>query len=461
MKIKLVHVLINQPGKLHSPPLGALYLAAVLRQNGFEIELADYGHLRGTPLRSSDLTRVLDDDADVVAVSCMINVLPLLLRSLQELRRNRPHKKIVVGGPGFGGIASELVCRFDCIDAVAVGESESIIVPLMRALENRRSLHDVPGIEFRENGAVVSTPRPPLIAELDDIPLPAFEMVTIGDYQHVGIEATRGCPFHCTFCDVAPAWLRKHRTRSPENVIREMSILSRNGVGEVAFVDDLFVIDQQWVRSFCRSLLRSGVRMQWRCNAHINLVRDEGLLQLMQDAGCDCIFFGIESGSDRVLAAIKKGFTVAKALKAVERAAKYFEIETNLIWGFPFETGDDVRSTLDLQARLEELGVSVGLCMAIPLADSDLYAASRADIRFSPAAPNMLYMDYRELVDEEREPIERIITDNPHALSAFHHFANPRLREHLRIVDARARRGQQAEKPGPETSRQAEEWFDF
>jgi radical SAM superfamily enzyme YgiQ (UPF0313 family) len=470
VKIRFVHFLINQSGKPHSPPLGPLYLVEVLRRNGFDVELVEYVHRRGTTLAAAPLTAAMDGDCDVVAVSCMINVLPVLMLALRALRTRQPHTIVVAGGPGFGGIAAELLGGFDAIDAVAIGESESIVGPLMRALQARRPLHEVPGLFFREGGKVVATARPPLVADLDTIPFPAFDLVSVKRYQHVGVLGTRGCPFRCTFCDVAPAWLRQHRKRSPENIVAELSWLHDKGVRRVGFVDDLFIIDRAWVRSFCRALLRSGLQMAWRCNTHVNLMRDESLLALMRDAGCDCVFFGIESGSDRILKAIKKGFSAADALDAVDRASKYFALQSNLIWGFPFETPDDVRATLDLKDALDDRGVEVALPMAAPLADSELYAACRSRIRFSTSAPNMFFMDYAEMRADERRLVERIIVANPHAMSAFHHFEYPHLAECVDLVagGGKPRRKVRSTAAGRvkktrrrRPKREEKRWFDF
>ncbi len=433
MKITFLHVLINQVERPHSPPLGPLYLVSVLREAGFDVSFRQFAHVKGTPLRCEDLARSMSGDAEVLAISSMIDALPLILMTLARVRRLEPGRTVVAGGPGYEGIGEKVLKTFDVFDIVARGESESNVVPLMQAIRDGSDLGRVPGICYRDGDDMRTTPRPKRIENLDSLPLPAFDLVNFSDYRYVPMIASRGCPFRCTFCDVAPAWGRLHRCRSPENLLSEMAALAReHGVTKIGFVDDLFVVDRRWVRRFCELKIASGLTTEWRCNGHVNLM-DEDMLDLMKAAGCVATFFGIESGSDRVLKKIKKAFTVEKALETVERTLSRFPVHTNLLWGFPFETEDDLRQTLALRRRLTRMGVEPTLVMLAPLASSPLYS-EKDPLHFDPDVPNMFYADYADLEESVRPGLNALLRSDSHIFSAFHHFPSPYLDKAIELV---------------------------
>jgi len=429
IRICFVHILLDQQGKPHSPPLGALTLVEILRQAGHDVSFLQFCHRRGTPLSWQDLAAALDGSHDVVAASLMLNALPLLALAARQVRAMRPHMRIVAGGAGFAGTATAVLEAIPALDAVATGESEQIIVPLMAALRDCGDLSTVPGLAVRLDGRVIQTPPPPLIDRLDEIPPPALDLIRLDDYHHVPLWASRGCTYACTFCDLAPSGGRRHRRRSPENVVAALSQLQLvHGVNRVGFVDDLFVLDRNWVRRFCELKRQAGLDARWRCTAHVRLL-DDDLLATMADAGCDSVFIGAESGSDRTLGAINKPFTTAQAEQTLNMAASYVAVQTNLLWGFPFETADDVQQTLLFRRRLIEAGIGVEMVMLAPLALAPITLKAGNLAVFSPSAPNIFYRTYADLVETERAELLATLRAHPQAYGAFYHFPVPHLEQ--------------------------------
>lgn len=433
MKITFIHILLNQPLRPHSPPLGPLYLVSVLRQAGYDVDFRQFTHLRGTPLSIQMLADFLMSVPDgILATSSMINALPLLLLAIPQVRRRRPGLKVIAGGPGYNGIAESLLSEYPIFDAVATGEAEAIIVSLIEALFTCIPLDFVPGISFKAGGVVRTTPSPQRIGTLDALPYPAFDLIDFGQYHNVPMIASRGCPYSCTFCDVAPAWGRKHRRRSPDDVVAELHFLrERYKCTEVGFVDDLFVLDRSWVRRFCGLLVESGLDMRWRCTGHINLM-DDDLLMIMRDAGCEAVFFGIESGSDRVLRQIEKGFCVDKILDTVQRTLLQIAVNANLMWGFPEETPSDIEQTIWLRHELARLGASCSLVFLAPLASASLYRTNiggTTPLVFSPGSPNIFYGDYVDLIVEDRQRINSMISASPNLFCAFYYYQSKHLEE--------------------------------
>jgi radical SAM superfamily enzyme YgiQ (UPF0313 family) len=157
-----------------------------------------------------------------------------------------------------------------------------------------------------------------------------------------------------------------------------------------------------------------------------------------EPAGCEAVFFGIESGSDRILRGIEKGFGVDKILDTVRRTVPHMTVNANLMWGFPGETPDDTDRTLKLRRELEQLGVSCSLIFLAPLSSAPLYRASseKAELlTFSPRSPNIFYEDYDDLIPEDRPRIDSMISASPKLFCAFYYFRS----EHLEQVWDRVR----------------------
>lgn len=418
--ITFLHLLINQPEKAHSPPIGVLALVAALRQAEIGVEFTQFTHLRGTSLDPAQLHRIMAESQPIIAVSTMINSLPLLVLALRLLRKTNPEKTVVVGGPGMVGIGTSVLKHTPEIDVVAFGEGESTVVPLFKALAARSSLRDVPGIHYRQQGAILTTRSTMRTAELDQLPLPDYSGIDFTKYHSVGLMASRGCPFSCTFCDVAPAWGRRNTHRSVEHVLDEMQRLSEErGVREFGFADDLFVVNRKWVEEFCARKVSRGITASWRCCGHINLVSPT-LLASMASAGCKSIFYGVESGSNTVLRRIKKNFSIEKAFEVIGWSLKHMEVTTNFMWGFPEETPEDLDQTLFAAKFVEELGAAASLLMLAPLNQAPMSAD--AAIRFDASAANIFCADYRELAQRYRADWHALVESNPTVYGAFYRF---------------------------------------
>lgn len=355
----------------------------------------------------------------------MINALPLLVMALRQLRLTHPEKVVVVGGPGMVGIGAAVLGSTPEIDVVAFGEGECTVVPLFSALTNGESLRAVPGIHYRQQGALLTTRAATRSADLDSLPLPDYTGIDFSKYHSVGLMASRGCPFHCTFCDVAPAWGRRNTQRSVDHVLDEMERLhDKFGIDEFGFADDLFIVDRKWVDSFCSRKVNRGIDVRWRCCGHVNLVKP-GLVESMAAAGCISIFFGIESGSNAVLRRIKKNFSIEKAFDVIEKSLVHMEVSTNFMWGFPGETPEELDKTLYAVQLVEKMGGLANLMMLAPLNQAPMSAG--AAIRFDPAVPNIFCEDYLELVDQHQQEWQDLVASYPAIYSAFYYFETPHM----------------------------------
>ena len=415
-------------------PLGCLYLARALEDAGFAVDFRDYQAAEADdPFDLSNFLEFLADPAPVIGFSCMANLLPFTIYAMRAVRERWPDRRLVLGGVGPKAVEEKILARFPWIGIVARGEGERSAPLLVAALRNGGDLAGVPGVSYRDaSGAMHHNPEPPRITDLDSIPFPAFEKVDLSQYAGYGMMTSRGCPYKCTFCSVAPVWSHESYSRSPANIVAEMVHLHRAaGVDLFLFQDEFFVSGKRQVMDFCRELRQTGLDLEWKAFGRVNLVDDE-MMRAMADAGCLELRFGIESGSDRVLERIKKGFTAAEALDVVPRAVEVFpRVDTFYVWGFPFETLDDFNQSLFQMVSFRMMGARILPSLLSLLPQTELYRewAPKAPLEFCPHLfPEFVFTGHEvcrggdvEIPDRYRAYFD-IILANPDVFAGFFHI---------------------------------------
>ncbi|WP_422353984.1 B12-binding domain-containing radical SAM protein [Roseivirga pacifica] len=434
MNIAFHHILINQNGIAHSPPLGVLTLKKILEDKGYTCSFNQFLHVKGQYLDPKLLAEQILDTHGAAAISTMINGLPLLIMALRLVKQQAPNKTVIVGGPGFTGVAEEAANKFADIDVVCFGEGEKQVVEIAEWLHKKRQIQDVSGICYRIEGKVKKTPQAERIVALDKIPYLSLNNIDLAAYTGYPVMSSRGCPYKCSFCDVAPSWGRRNTRRSVDHVLDELDYLYyKVGLRDIAFVDDLFIINRKWVEEFCEKKLARGNKMTWRANGHINL-SNEKLIALMADAGCKSMFYGVESGSNYVLKKIVKQFTIEKATSILQMTQRYMKTNLNLIWGYPFEKTEDLEATLKYHRFFQQKGLNCSLVMLAPLQSAPITEEFQ-ELILNFKYPNIFIQDYYELKAEFSQQFESLLQSDPKVFSAFYSFSSPNLASHAKVVD--------------------------
>ena len=341
-------------------PLGCLYLTRALDDAGYTVDFRDYQVSDAAdPFKMEAFLDFVSDPAPVIGLSCMANLLPFTILAAKALKERYPECTLVLGGVGSKSVEHPILSRFPWIDVIARGEGERTGPSLLAALRGG-DLASVPGLSFRNNGDVCHTPDQGRIADLDEIPFPAFDRVELERYEGYGMMTSRGCPYPCTFCSVAPVWNHESYSRSPTNIVAEMKALHEAaGVGLFLFQDEFFVSGKSQVMAFCDELERSGLEVKWKAFGRVDLT-DEDMMRRMAASGCVELRFGIESGSDAVLRKIKKGFTAAEAEELIPTAVGIFpRVDAFYVWGFPGETMQDFNQTLFQMVSFRMMGARI------------------------------------------------------------------------------------------------------
>jgi len=342
-------------------PLGPLYLVRALEDQGWKVDFRDYQmNDFEDPFAGDNVARYLEDSADIVGASCMANLLPFTILALKDFKERYPEKTIILGGVGPAAVEEKVLERFPWIDIIVKGEGERTFPELMQALKAGRSPEGIPGVLYRRDGRVVRGPQRERITDLDSIPLPAFDRIDLSKYAGYGVVTSRGCPYKCTFCGVAPIWGHTAYHRSIENILQEIRLLQeRAGVDLFLFQDEFFVPGKEPVMAFCKGLKQAGLNIRWKAFGRINLT-DVEMMETMAASGCIELRFGIESASERILELTQKAFTVEQVLDVVPEAIQIFpRVDTFYIWGFPFETMEEFQQSLFQMVSFRMMGARI------------------------------------------------------------------------------------------------------
>jgi radical SAM superfamily enzyme YgiQ (UPF0313 family) len=342
------------------PHLGLLSLAAVVRANGHEPDIYDpkldllNGHLQFEPsLYQKFALRILERHPDVVgftALGCNFNC---VVKVADHIKRLVPELPVLLGGPHATILHREILERFSSFDLVVRNEAEQTLPPLLNRLA-RMDIGDLPGVSYRNRyGEVICNPGSPIIEELDELPVPAYDCYPIRELElgAIRVEAGRGCPFDCTFCSTASFFGRSYRLKSTARLLAEMDGLnSIYGFNVFKLNHDLFTVNRKKVVEFCHAMLERNYT--WSCSARVDCV-DPDLLELMWEAGCRDMYFGIEAGSARMQAISRKRLDLDLVEPTLDVTARLgIRTVTSFITGYPEEEKEDQDSTVNLAARL-------------------------------------------------------------------------------------------------------------
>jgi len=347
------------------PPLGVLTLAAITDAAGHETAIVDLNFevsQRGLGL-DADFHRkaaelILAERPAVVGFSTMCNSFHIALEIAQEVRLRAPDVPILLGGPQVSYCDAETLERFPFVDVVLRGECEASLPALLAAMEAGGAYDDIPGLSWRgPDGAVVRTCGAAGPANLDEVPLPAWKLFPYDLKGGFAIDVGRGCPFACDFCSTSVFFQRRFRLKSFERILSEARWLRDEfGARAITFVHDLFTANKKWVRAFCEHLIENRIgdelEFVWSASARIDTV-DESLLQIMHDAGCRALFFGVETGSQDLQRVIGKRLKIPTVVPVGEACMRVgIEPTLSFIAGFPTEREEDIAATFDLIGEL-------------------------------------------------------------------------------------------------------------
>ncbi len=329
--------------------LGLGYLAAVLEKNNFKVDVIDC-QVQKLSLEEFK-TEIAKRQPDIVGVTSSTLTYQSGLKLIKATREVCPKAITLAGGPHVTFWDNHALEECPDLDIVIRKEGENTIVELAQKIEAGKSYDNVLGITYRKDGKIVRTPDRPYIEDLDSLPFPArhlWPMEKFKEYEDVlYLAMSRGCVYWCEFCCTVRMHGRQYRMRSAKNVVDELEFLYKNyGKTKFTFCDDAFTVDKEKVKDICNEIHKRNLKIEWNCGTRVDMLTKE-LLVIMKEAGCVSVWFGVESGTQQMLDAMKKGITPELTIKVLGWVREVgLKPIPNVILGFPGETKKSAWDTI-------------------------------------------------------------------------------------------------------------------
>ena len=352
---------------------GTLLLASILLKAGFDAQVLRFGQIQSFggeyPAFIRDMTaRILEENPRCISFYGLWPSYHIMLRIAREVKALRPDILTVFGGPQASATAEATMAGMPFVDCLCTGEGEQTVVPFFTALlrQEGRGLENVPGVYFRRGGEVCRCAAENPLCALDALPHWDERLYQEGwipkngasDTFYMPLEAGRGCPYSCTFCCTSNFWRRTYRLKSPGRILEDMRRMNqRFGIHSFSFSHDAFTVDQDRVSQVCDRILEEMPEARWSCATRMDCISKDLILK-MKRSGMNAIEAGVETGSPRMQKVIRKNLDLNKVREMVEFMLKSgLRVDLFFMYGFPEETEEDLRQTLDMIFEMLDRGV--------------------------------------------------------------------------------------------------------
>jgi radical SAM superfamily enzyme YgiQ (UPF0313 family) len=329
--------------------MGLGYLAAVLEQNGYEVEVID---CQASKLNYDGYRKeIAKKPRDIVGLTAATRLYNSALQLIQITKEVHPNCLTLIGGPHVTFWDDKALKECPQLDVVFRREAEYSLLEFVQKVEAGEPFTDIAGTTCRKGDGFIRNPDRPYIENLDELPFPARHLWDLESIRKAEdmfyLSTTRGCVYWCEFCCAVRMFGRKYRMRSVKNVVDELEYLHKTYGGKYyTFTDDAFTVDQARTEELCNEIKKRGLKVKWNAGTRVDMVTKE-LLQKMKDAGCVSVWFGVESGSQTVLDNMHKGISTEQTKKAVGWVIELgLKPTPNVLLGFPGETKESAWKTI-------------------------------------------------------------------------------------------------------------------
>jgi anaerobic magnesium-protoporphyrin IX monomethyl ester cyclase len=355
-----------------NPLIGVAYMAAVLEKNGVEVKVVDCPPLN---INYEGLKQeIISFQPDIVGITSVTVTFSSAIQSARTVKEVLPKVLVVLGGPHVTVLDEQTLNEQSQVDIIVRGEGEQTMLELANLVSKSdlSGFDQIAGLTFRKEGKILRTPDRPFIQDLDELPYPAYKFFPLTKYRYFGklilpIISSRGCPFQCDFCLASRMAGQGFRARSAKNVVDEIEwSIGAYKPDAFTFHDETFTYNKKRVFEICEEIKKRKIGLPWDCSTRVDQVSIE-LLEEMKSANCQLVSFGVESGSQRILNAMKKGTTVEQNERAVHLAKEAgLSVSMSVIIGYPSETEETVNQTLDFIRKTKPDSVYLSLATPYP-----------------------------------------------------------------------------------------------
>jgi anaerobic magnesium-protoporphyrin IX monomethyl ester cyclase len=376
------------------PPLGTLYAAALMRENGYLVELFDTMFSKDAAEAIAPIEKyapkyfvLYDDGFNYLTKMCLTNMRQAAFE-MMKLAKERGCIVIVSSSDSTDRYEEYLN---EGADYVLLGEAEITLKELIESLDkNEEDQSHVQSIAIKKDGGIFKTMRRNVLKFLDGLPFPAWDILDVQPYKEMWVKSsgyfslnmatTRGCPFKCNWC-AKPIYGNRYNSRSPENVVEELKMLKQKfNFDHIWFCDDIFGLKPNWVNEFADLVEKENLHFKFKIQSRADLLLQENYIVALQRAGCENIWMGAESGSQKILDAMDKGTTVEQ-IAASTKLIKQYGMQPSFFiqFGYPGETKEDITKTINLINTL--LPHSIGISVSYPLPGTKFYENVKSELQ--------------------------------------------------------------------------------
>jgi len=361
------------------PPFATLLMASVLRNLGHEVYFFDvsFASSAGELIPSldefsPDIFMVYDDGFNYLSKMCLTNMRDAACLMASEASR-RNIKTIISSSDSSDHPEHYLHNGFHY---VVQGEAEEAVSELVAALQSGQSPVSVPNLCFFDNSQLQRNSKRKVKTNLDEFPFAAWDLLDIRPYKQawrkhgyfsMNMATTRGCPFKCNWC-AKPIYGNRYNSRSPEHVVEELKLMHKLfAFDHVWFCDDIFGLKPGWVSKFSSLIAESGITFRYKIQSRVDLLLQEQTITELKNSGCEEVWVGAESGSQKILDAMDKGTTVAQIREATllmkqEGLKPCFFLQ----FGYPGEMKEDIQATVEMLFELNPFDIGVSVSYPLP-----------------------------------------------------------------------------------------------
>ena len=400
--------------------MGILCLAAALQKNNYGVKIyqprckllieKDYDYAVADILKSKPA---------YIGFSTWCISYPGVILIANKIKKLSPTTPIIFGGPQASILPEKTLELFPFVDYILSGEADNTLPQFLNELKKKSpDLSKISGLCYRtESGKICQNKIVTQISDLNLLPIPDYKF---GPKQKTFmLDVGRGCPFKCTYCTTNIFFSKKYRTKSTDRIVKEMMILyKKQNIRSIGFSHDMFTLNRKFVFELCEKLIslkaEKGIEFKWNCSARIDCVSEKMLLK-MKEAGCDSVFFGIETGSSDIQKIIRKNLKINTFHELAEFCRKInLRIHASYILGFPEENKSDINATLKHVTNMLLKGVLVQNSILSLLPGTPLFTQHKNKLKYDGKFSN-----FSGTVCSEEEL--KLIIKYPEIFSSFYY----------------------------------------
>lgn len=375
------------------PPLATILAAAFLRDKNYEVQLFDT-NLKSNPSEIEPLLEqhpdyfvLYDDGFNYLSKMCLSNMRNAALEMI-KMAKAKGLKVAVSSSDSSDHFEKYLNAGADC---VLIGEAEDSLLEVLTKWDKEEDLDDsVLGIAFRKGEQLIKNKARPIRKNLDEFPLPAWDLVDVDAYKsvwsqgkydfHLNLATTRGCPFKCNWC-AKPIYGNRYNSRTPQHVVQEVKLLVEHyQCNNFWMCDDIFGLKPGWVQEFNQELKKNKLNIRYKIQSRADLLVKEDTIEALAQSGCYEVWLGAESGSQSILDAMDKGTKLEEIKESTLKLQKHgVRVAYFLQFGYLGESKEDIQKTVDMikSNKPNDIGVSV----SYPLPGTIFYEKVKAEMK--------------------------------------------------------------------------------